>query len=317
MRLLIAEPDGFSPNALALLRQRWEVDCRPLTQAEVRAALSKYDAIWVRLHLQIRAAEIPGDLRCKYVLTATTGVDHLDVDALEARGVTVLSLRGQGDFLATISATAELTLGLILALVRKIPQAYADVCAGHWRRDLFRSCELQGRTAGIIGLGRLGRKVAVYLNALGMKVIYFDPFVQEGGSGATPVATLPGLLELADLVTVHVPLNEQTRHLLNSAAFAFMKPGAWFVNTSRGPVVDEQALLGALESGRLAGAAVDVLEGEPHITRDHPLLQYARAHHNLLITPHIGGAAMDAMARCETFLAGQLNKIVLGTLGAS
>jgi D-3-phosphoglycerate dehydrogenase / 2-oxoglutarate reductase len=299
MRILIAEPEEFSAEALRTLSRFARVECRRLKQSEMRAALARYDAIWLRLHLQVQRTDLPPKPRCRFVVTATTGVDHIDVKAAHRAGIEVISLRGHSAFLKTISATAELTIGLILGLLRQIPAASESVRRGEWKRDLFKGRELQGKTAGIVGYGRLGRKVARYLKAFGMPVLVYDPHVR----GIAQERSLEQLLRKSDLVSVHVSLTPETERMFTARRFAQMKRGSWFVNTSRGAVVDERALLAALKSGRLAGAALDVLCGEPRIDRKHPLVRYAAANSNLLLTPHIGGAACEAMAKCENYLA--------------
>jgi len=308
-RILIAESEDFSDRAQALLTDIASIDRRVLQQEEIRRAMEEYHAIWIRLRLQVREADIPERPRCRFVVTATTGVDHLDIEALGRAGVRVLSLRGEKEFLETINVTAEFTLAMILALVRRLPSAVDSVVKqGRWDRNAFRGVELYGKTAGIVGLGRLGRKVAVYLQALGMRIIAFDPYSQPTGSIIRMAASLDELLQEADVVTVHVPLNDETRGMFDAGRFRAMKAGAFFVNTSRGAVVDEAAFLESLSQGHLAGAALDVLCGEPLIDGNHPLVQYAARNENLIITPHIGGAVEGVMERCEEHMAELLRR---------
>jgi D-3-phosphoglycerate dehydrogenase len=244
--------------------------------------------------------------RCRILATPVTGLDHIDLDACAARGVRVVSLRGEVEFLEQVRGTAELTVALALALLRNIPQAANDVRAGGWNRDRFRGRELFDHTVGIVGLGRLGRLVAGYLRGFGMHVIGYDPRADFPHDLATRVESLAGLAAQADLVSLHVTYDATTRHLVDSDVLHAMKPGAFLINTSRGGVLDEQALLDALRSGRLAGAALDVLDGEPFITAAHPLVAYAREHDNLLIVPHIGGSTVESFAKTEVFLAGKV-----------
>lgn len=309
-RFLVAEPDRFSPDAVATLARVAEVVLAPTAQADLPAALQAYDGIWVRLALRFdtdtfrRAGPA---VRCRTLVTATTGTDHIDAGACARHGIRVFSLRGHHAFLETVRPTAEHTLGLLLALARHLPAACRSVLAGGWERDRFRGLELFGRTAGIVGYGRLGRAMAGYLQALGMRVLAHDPHVDIAAQcppGITPVPALADLLRDSDVVCLHVSLSDETRRLFGAAQFAALRPGALLVNTARGQVIDEAALLAALRDGRLGGAALDVLDGEPAITADHALVRYAREHDNLLITPHIGGAAHGVMERCEAYLAG-------------
>lgn len=300
-RFLIAEPTSFSSVAIDLLSEVADVECRAIGQEEISAALSMYDGIWIRLGLCIRKVDLPVDMRCRWLVTATTGTDHILPEAMAA-GLAVLSLRGRLEFLDTIHATAEHTLALLLALARRIPWAHGAVLSGRWDRDAFRGVELKGRTAGIIGCGRLGRRVAEYLLALGMHVVGYDPYVNST-VGIDMIRDPLMLLRQCDVVTVHVALTESTCGLVGREWFAAMKPGALFINTSRGTMVDELSLLECLQSGRLAGAAVDVLSGEPAVGIGHPLIRYATQRDNLIITPHIGGAVEGVMARCEEHMA--------------
>lgn len=300
---MIAEPADFSLDALRILSEVAQVECRALSQADVCEALASFDGLWIRLGLNIRASDIPSRPRCQMLVTATTGVDHVDAAALEKAGIALVSLRGRTDFLRTVSATAEHTVALLLALTRRVPWAFEAARAGRWDREAFRGHELQGKTAGIVGYGRLGRLVARLLTAFGMRVVAFDTRDGAATDGVTRAPDLDSLLRESDIVSVHVDLNPTSERLFDRRRFAVMKFGTYFINTSRGAIVDEEALIAALNSGRLAGAAIDVLSGEPAIDDRHPLVRYAAQHANLLITPHIGGATFESMAKCEVYLA--------------
>ena len=307
-RVLIAEPDNFSTAALAMLvRAGCKVEARVIRQDDIRPVMEQYDVLWVRLNLRVPAEVIPAKLRCRWIVSATTGTDHLDVDALARAGVEVLCLRGEQAFLETIGVTSELALGLVIALARRLPAAISSVVRdGIWDRDSFRGVELYGKTAGIVGLGRLGRKMAGFFSVLGMEILGCDPHVVAFPPGVERVASLDDLLSRAWVVTVHVPLNDETRGMFDARRFRSMRPGAFFINTSRGGIVNEKALLDALTRGHLGGAALDVLCGEPLINGGHPLVQYAARHDNLIITPHVGGSVEGVMARCEEYMAGKL-----------
>jgi len=313
VHVLIAEPENFSTAALAMLAGAGcRVETRAIRQDEVRTAMERYDLLWVRLGLRVHADDIPERPRCRWIVSATTGTDHLDLGALAHAGVEVLCLREERAFLETIGVTAELTLGLIIALARRLPAAVASVVGhGRWDRDSFRGVELYGKTAGIVGLGRLGRKMANYLGTLGMEIVAWDPYISAVPGGVRMADSLEHLLAASHVVTVHVPLNDETRGMFDTRCFGTMRPGAFFINTSRGALVDEAALLDALARGHLGGAGLDVLCGEPAIDRNHPLVRYAAEHDNLVITPHIGGAVEGVMARCEEHMVG----ILLARLG--
>ena len=302
-RILIAEPDEFSPGALALLREVGEVQVGHPTGSDLAQALRDYNAVWFRLAHRIDAAMLQGGLRCRLLACAVTGLDHIDLDACAAKGIEVISLKGQTEFLKEVRATAELAVALAMALMRNISRAAESVLAGQWDRDTFRGHELYGKTAGIVGLGRLGTIVARYLDAFGMTVIGYDPVAIDPIDGVQRESTLRAVLERADVVSLHVSYDDSTHHLIGAPELAWMKPSAVLVNTSRGGVVHTEALLEALSAQRLAGAALDVLEGEPAITADHPAVRHARDHGNLLIVPHIGGCTFESTEKTEMHIA--------------
>ena len=301
-RLLIAEPVDFTRPALDLLSNHFDL---VLGDADLADAMYEYDAVWVRLQRRIDADVLGAAPRCRFIATPVTGLDRIDLAACERLGVQVLALKGETEFLRTVRATAEMTMALLLALLRQLPSAVEDTLEGRWDRDRFRGREIFGKTAGIVGMGRLGSIVAEYLRAMGMNVVGVDPRDDFPHALAERV-TLHELLERSDVISLHVPYEPATRHLLGADAFTRAKEGAVLVNTSRGGVVDEAAMVAALESGRLAGAAVDVLDGEPDISAEHPVLRAARRLPNLLVTPHLGGNTFESFEKTELFLAKKL-----------
>lgn len=303
-KVLIAEPKDFSPEVITQLREHAEVDVKAIAPTDLRQALRDYDVFWFRLGWPIDASVLDENSRCRVLATPVTGIDHID-EALCARlGVKIVCLRGEREFLKTVRATAELTLGLAIGVMRHLPAAAGDVLAGRWRRDAFRGHELFGRAAGVVGCGRLGHIVAGYLVALGMEVYTYDPRPEAGPPpGAVRLDSLTEVLQRSDLVTLHVNYHPGTHGMLGPAELASCKPGAVLVNTSRGGLVDEAALLAALASGQLSAAALDVLDGEQTLGPDHPLIAYARTHPELLIVPHIGGNTYESFRRTEAFIA--------------
>jgi len=227
-----------------------------------------------------------GGTGVKLIASNTTSDQHIDVDWCERQGIKVLTLEGKS-VLQDVSATAELTMGLIIALTRNVFPAKESVSWNEWSRWEFGGKRmLRNMTLGVIGYGRLGRMVANYARAFGMKVLWHDKDIY-GDSFEKVVGN-------SDVVTAHIPLTGNERFFSDFSQF---KDGAYFVNTSRGEIVDDQALVAALNSSKLAGAAVDVLSGEFEEMFDvsiHPLVKYAREHDNLIITPHIGGSTEDA-----------------------
>lgn len=307
-RLLITESERFAPQAIDLLRSVARVTTADLDRSRLLNEIDGYEAVWVRLRHRIDEEVLARAPNLRVIATATTGLNHIDLSAAQRRGIEVISLRGESEFLRDIRATAEHTIGLMLALLRRLPAAVDHVGHGGWDRDLFCGRELYRQTIGIIGWGRLGRLVARYLTAFDATVIVCDPHIDVAevpdGIECVDLATL---LDRAGIVTVHVDLNPQTERLLGPQEFDQMRRGAWLINTSRGEVLDEAALLAALRSGQLAGAALDVLADEQSSGMSaHPLIGYARKHDQLIITPHIGGCTRESMARTEIFLANKV-----------
>ncbi len=300
-RILIAEGQRFSTEATLRLRSVAEVRLEDLDRARLLACVGWAQVLWVRLRHRIGAEVMDRAPHLSMIVSATTGLDHIDLEEAHQRQVRILSLRGETDFLRTVRATAEHTLALTLALLRKLPGACRHVLEGGWDRDPFWGSELHEKTVGIIGYGRLGRLCAGYFQALGARVLASDPRLTQ----ASDVTLMPlhEMLPLADVVSLHASLNDPPQVVLGREQFARFKPGAWLINTSRGQLLDEGALLEALQAGTLRGAALDVVQPEEG---PHPLVVYARSHENLLITPHIGGATHESVAKTELFLADKL-----------
>jgi D-3-phosphoglycerate dehydrogenase len=301
----------MSQRALAVLQASAEVECREIPVGGLAAELASYDAVWIRLAHKLGADAFVAAGRCKAIACPVTGLDHLDLSAAAAAKVQIVSLKGEVEFLKTVRATAELTLALMLSLLRQVPQAAASVKAGQWARDLFRGHELYGKTVGLVGVGRLGAIVAGYLRAFGARVVGYD-IRSDFPEGVERCDALEELLGMSDIVSIHVSLDARTKGMFGVAQFAAMRPGSWFVNTARGPVVDEAALLTALEKGQLAGAALDVLTGEPDVDARHPVVRYAQAHPNLLVVPHIGGNTFESFEKTEVFIANKLIEALRG-----
>ncbi|MBK8918481.1 MAG: hypothetical protein KA603_04900 [Azonexus sp.] len=313
MKILNAEPAGYSEQArqiLASLGAIVEIEC---TRDELLQCVTDADVLIVRLGHMIDAELIGRAKKLRAIVTATTGLNHIDQEAAKARGIAVLSLRGERTFLDGLTATAEHVWGLLLALVRRIPAATTHVAASGWDRDLFKGRQISGMTLGVVGLGRLGSMVAEYGRAFRMRVIASD-IVPVSHAPHVVLATLDDLLTAADVVCLLPSYQDSSHRLIGKHEFSMMKPGAVLVNASRGEVIDEFELLDALRSGRLSGAALDVLAGEAvrgeDWLRGHPLIEFARTSDRLLITPHIGGATGDSMRLAEDFMARKLSEFL-------
>ncbi len=308
-KILITEPEDFPTQALETLKKLGEVSFGPFTQDELIKKVSGVSVLYVRLGHAIDANVLNAAPNLKTIVTATTGLNHIDTQLAESRGIKILSLRGESEFLETISPTADLTFGLILSLTRHIHTASQDVLSGNWNRDAFKGIDLKGRTLGIYGLGRIGRKVAKMGLAFDMKVIAYD-IDPEGRMEGVDIVSETHLLKTADILSMHVLHHPELDGFFNAEKFAAMKDGSYFINTARGELVDENALLTALQNHKLAGAALDVISDEQNKKSHHPLITYAQQHHNLLITPHIGGASIDSMQRVELFMAQKLLSVM-------
>jgi D-3-phosphoglycerate dehydrogenase / 2-oxoglutarate reductase len=307
--ILIAESSGFSKQGLLYLETAAQVVLADLDRDSLLSTVRNSDVLWVRLRHRIDREVFEAAPQLRAIATPTTGLNHIDLTEAESRNIQIISLRDEIDFLQGIYATAEYTMALIFSLFRHIPAAHDHAIEGHWNRDLFVGRELFGKIAGIIGYGRIGRMVGRYLRAFGMHVIVCDireinPAQAEEGIERAPLIEL---LRNSDLITLHVPFTEKTRRLLGPHEFTNMKKGAWFINTSRGEIVDESALLRGLIENRIAGAALDVLCDERSSgMSENPVVQYAQSHGNVLITPHIAGCTFESREKTEIFLAGRV-----------
>ncbi|MCU1241131.1 MAG: putative D-isomer specific 2-hydroxyacid dehydrogenase NAD-binding [Candidatus Acidoferrum typicum] len=303
--ILVSEATGFSDSAAEHLRICSRLFLRDLDRTSLIIAVRDVDVLWVRLRHKIDREVIEAGPNLRAIATPTTGLNHIDLAHAEKLGIHVISLQGATDFLQNVYATAEHAVALILSLMRHLPAAHEHAISDHWNRDLFIGNELHGKAAGVIGYGRLGKMVAKYLQSFGMRISVTDvknPDQLEHPDIAN--VSLDHLLHTSDVVTLHVPLSDQTKGFFGKREFACMKPGSWFINTARGELVDERALLDALRTRHLSGAALDVLCDEQSSNfGDNSLVRYAQQHTNLLITPHIGGCTRESREKTERFLA--------------
>jgi D-3-phosphoglycerate dehydrogenase len=307
-----AEPFGFSARARAAWESVGSYHEGTLDDPDSQPVRERATVLIVRLARRIDAAVLSRFPRLRWLVSATTGLDHVDLDLAASRGIEVLSLRGEAEFLATIPSTAEHTMALLLALVRKLPAAVQSVARGEWTRDAFRGRQLKDRRIGLVGLGRTGRMVAEYAQAFGMHVGYYDPGAED--RRFERFATLAALLRRSEILSLHLHLDDGTRGLIGADAIAGLPRGAWVVNTSRGGLVDEGAVAAALRSGHLAGVATDVLADELGAIESSPLWAAMRDGLPVLITPHLGGATMDAMEQCEEFVAARFAAATRGAV---
>ncbi len=299
MTMKVLACDGIHEDGLSLFRDAgWDVAVAssPIKDPDVlAAALADVDALLVRSATPVPAAALEAPGRLRVIGRAGAGVDTIDVEAATKRGIAVMNAP-DGNTLAA----AEHALSLLFALARHVPRADAGMKAGQWPKAGLTGFELEGKKLGVIGLGRIGGTVARKARGLGMDVAAHDPFLPASAAahGSVPLMTLEELLAWADVVTLHVPRTRETTRMLDARTLGLMKPGAYLVNAARGGLVDEAALMAALDSGHLAGAALDTFATEP-LPADSPL----RAHPKLVLTPHLGASTGEAQQAVSTILA--------------
>jgi D-3-phosphoglycerate dehydrogenase len=295
LKVLVTEP--LSDTGLDLLRQEFAVDVRPELVADGLAeAIAPYHALICRSQTKVTGEVLERAQNLRVVGRAGIGLDNVDLDTATRRGITVVNAPQ-----SNILSAAEHTIALILAQARNIPQADASIKGGRWERERFLGVELHGKTLGVVGLGRVGTMVAQRAQAFGMRLVAYDPYVSKERAKLLGVELMPNLeavLVQADFVTIHLPRTAETEALIGEREIALMKHGARIVNTSRGGIVDERALVNALRDGKLAGAALDVFAEEP-VPKAHPLLVFD----NVVATPHLGASTAEAQDKVGTTIA--------------
>jgi D-3-phosphoglycerate dehydrogenase len=282
--------DKLAEEGLEILRQAPDLEVvvsTKLDPAALRAALGEADGIVIRSGTQLTADVLRDQERLKVIVRAGVGVDNIDVPMATRQGIVVMNTPGGN----TVS-TAEHTVAMMLALSRNIPQANASLKSGGWERTKFTGTQLEGKTLGIVGLGRVGQAVAKRAAGFQMKVLGFDPFLSAERAhelGVESVTRLDDLWPRCDYVSLHTPLSNETRNLIGPAVLARMKPNVRIINCARGGLIDEVALAKALSAGQVAGAAIDVFDPEPPAP-DHPLV----GHPQVIVTPHLGASTEEA-----------------------
>ena len=308
LKLYIAERNDFSNEVFQELETRFEIlDFKE--NISIKEILKQVDIFWFRLAHKLDSTVLDKSTKCKYLLTPVTGIDHIDEKLCNELGIQIICLRGEVDFLKNVRATAEHTIALTLALLRKIHPAVSDVQSGNWNRDNFRGYELYEKKVGILGYGRLGKIVARYFHAFDCEISYFDIEEKIGDTFCVKLNSIESLFENNDIVSLHIPLNEKTIGIINKDLLQKMKVNSILVNTSRGAIINEIDLIEVLKFKSIKGAALDVLDGEPNI-QDSELVKYSKTNSNLIITPHIGGNTYESFAKTEKFLADKLVQII-------
>jgi D-3-phosphoglycerate dehydrogenase / 2-oxoglutarate reductase len=302
MKILVADP--ISEKGVELLRAKFPTDVNlGLKEESLCQIIGDYDALVVRSQTKVTKKVIEAAKKLRVVGRAGVGVDNVDVDAATRRGIIVMNTPGGN----TIS-TAEHTFSMMMALARKIPQAHATMKAGKWDRKSFEGVELYNKTLGIIGMGRIGGEVARRAIVFGMRVLAYDPFLSLSRAKAlqVEVVELDEIYSRSDFITVHVPMTEQTKGMINKDAITKMKKGVRLINCARGGLIVEADLIEAIQSGKVAGAALDVYETEP--PKDSPLL----ALDAVVMTPHLGASTTEAQESVGTEVAEQIADVLSG-----
>jgi D-3-phosphoglycerate dehydrogenase len=287
-RILVTEP--IAEEGLKTLQASAQVDFRPeldKDRAALLEALPEYDALVVRSGTKVTAEVLEAGTKLRVVGRAGTGVDNIDVNAATRHGIVVVNAPASNSV-----AVAELTIGMIMALARHLPQAHVSMQSAKWERNKFMGFEVRGKTLGLVGLGRIGAEVARRARGLEMNVLAYDPVVstERAAQLGVMLAALDDVLAQSDFISLHVPLIDATRNLINTARLAQMKPTAYLINAARGGIVDETALVDALERRVIAGAALDVFEKEP------PTGSALLGHPGVITLPHLGASTVEAQA---------------------
>lgn len=303
MRILIS--DSLSEEGIDILKEvkEFEVDVKTkIPPQELKETIKDYDALIVRSGTKVTKEIIENANRLKIIGRAGVGLDNVDLEAATKRGIIVMNTPGGN----TIS-TAEHTMTLILSLSRNIPQADNSIKRNEWERNKFMGVEIYGKTLGIIGLGRIGGEVCKRAISFGMKIIAYDPFlpVDKAKELGAELVELDELYRRADYITIHTPLTDQTKYMINEDAFKKMKKGLRIINCARGGIVDENTLFKAIEEGRVAGAALDVYDNEP--PKDSPLLRLK----NVVLTPHLGASTEEAQVNVAIDIAESVKDALL------
>ncbi|WP_290870811.1 NAD(P)-dependent oxidoreductase [Flavobacterium sp.] len=310
MKVLITESENFSSKAIAHLKNYFQVELATINdREELKLKIADFDVIFIRLGYKMDREIIQKAKKLKYILTATTGLDHIDVAYFESIGGKVISLKGETEFLETIPSTAEHTWALLLSLLKKIPSSFHHVKDGEWDRNLFINTNLKDKKIGILGLGRVGKQVAKYAVAFNMEIGFFDttPIKSEFKKFETPKE----LFQWADILSIHIPYSIENKNFVNRELLSHTKNQSFIINTSRGGVWDEKEIATLIEKGKLKGAATDVLENELNVNSisSNKLVLLAQQNFNVIITPHIAGATKESMVMTEEFIVDKFLKL--------
>ncbi|MCL9805102.1 NAD(P)-binding domain-containing protein [Flavobacterium amniphilum] len=311
MKILITESKDFSQKALEMLTVNNEVVISDIKDKEnLIESIKDVEVIFIRLRFNFDQAVLQHAKKLKYILSPTTGLDHIDIEYFNKCGGQVVSLKGETEFLNNIPSTAEHTWALLLTLFKKIPSSFEHVKKGYWNRDLFKGNNLRNKKIGILGLGRVGKQVAKFADVFGMEIQYFD--IKNVESEYKKVNSPEELFLNSDVVTIHIPYDSENHNYVDEKLLSRCKKGIILINTSRGGIWDEDYVAKLIHQNRIGGLATDVLKdelnGEKRIS--NPLVKLASGNDNIIITPHIAGATFESMNLTEEFIVSKFINLV-------
>lgn len=311
--IVILEASEYNPVALQVFRSIGTVTSCSGDPVELQNK-DRVTVLVCRLGYNLDAEFLRMFPQVRYIVSPTTGLNHIDHKYCAENKICIISLKGEAEFLNTIRSTSEYTFSLLLGLVRNVVPSVKSVNKKKWNRDEFKGRELNSLTIGVIGVGRIGRHIISYAKAFGMSILACDPYIDQKSmiEKDAKLCSKEELFAGADIVTVHVDYRPENKKMITRRDFERMKPGSYFINTSRGELVSEDDIVWAMEEGILAGVALDVLSNEQDVQGifNKNIIKYAEQNDNLIITPHIGGCTSDAMHNTELFVAEKLKHII-------
>jgi len=308
MNILVAEPESYSKRCINFLSRIGKVAAKKMKRDELLSSIKDYDILIIRVETRIDKELIDQTKKLKIIGIATTGLDHIDVNYAQQKGIKIISLKGEREFLENVNASVEHTFALMLSLIRKIPWVFEEAKKERWVRSSFFGTELNGKTLGIIGFGRLGSKISEIAKGFGMRVIVSDPYVDVKQVG------LGTIFKSSEIIVICATLTPETENMIGFKEFRQMKRKPILINIARGKIINEKALLEALNNNQISGAAIDVLSKETEVDNpllNNPLIEYMNKHNNLIITPHLGGATFESMEATGMFIAKKVKECVV------
>lgn len=303
LNILITDPDNVPEYVKKELSKIGNVYCANIYSDMGKKKLASIDILWIALNYKIDKSFLNHCNKLTDIVTVTTGTDHIDIKEIKERKIRLHSLKGHNIFLNKLNATAEHTWALLLSLIRKINSSSNSVKKGNWDRNNFKSTELKNKKIGILGMGRIGKKVTKYAKSFEMDILSYDPYCNKFPKNVKKVETIKSLLQKIDILSIHVHLNNETRNLINANTLKFLHKDSIIINTSRGGIINEFDLAVALREKKIAGCALDVLSDEFNISSSPIHKLYRNNHENLLITPHVGGLTHESRNEAEIFMA--------------